>query len=348
MPPHRNTRDRSGRHPGRLGPALVLAILLVPLLVLLGAQKDPGQKKAGSAAPSGKAMPGWTAEAHDGTAFPLVGRHRTLDCRECHVNLVFEGTPTDCEVCHWQRRQDDRYQLRLGARCADCHTPQSWKKVDPALWSHEAETGFRLGGVHRALDCEACHGAGGFEPRPTDCVACHEADYLEAREPDHVQAGFPTNCPGCHDERAWSRASFSHGSFTLQGRHASLDCSACHGNGVYAGTPTDCASCHLDDYDRASDPDHRAAGFPTTCDACHLPSHSSWGQAAFAHEFPITSGRHAGLSCTDCHTTSSYQQFDCLDCHAHERSAMDAEHQGRAGYSYSSLACLTCHPHGNA
>ncbi|NOR13993.1 MAG: hypothetical protein GQ545_12135, partial [Candidatus Aminicenantes bacterium] len=36
----------------------------------------------------------WTAESHDQTNFPLVGKHRTVSCQECHLNGVFEGTPT--------------------------------------------------------------------------------------------------------------------------------------------------------------------------------------------------------------------------------------------------------------
>ncbi len=84
----------------------------------------------------------WTAATHDRTNFPLIGKHRTVECRDCHVNLVFEGTPTSCEACHWERRQDDRYGLRLGAHCADFHTPHEWKSVPPNKWDHVTDTGF--------------------------------------------------------------------------------------------------------------------------------------------------------------------------------------------------------------
>ncbi|RPJ03222.1 MAG: hypothetical protein EHM31_01520, partial [Candidatus Aminicenantes bacterium] len=90
----------------KAGPlAAVTGGLLFTILLTLGAAKSPGQvKQAGSQAV--KAGQEWTVESHDRTNFPLTGKHRTLSCRECHINLVFEGTPTDCEVCHWQRRQD--------------------------------------------------------------------------------------------------------------------------------------------------------------------------------------------------------------------------------------------------
>ncbi len=473
------------------GLIVLVAGAVVPLLLVLGAQKGTGQEKAVGAA-AAKPAQEWTAESHDKSNFPLVGKHRTLGCRECHLNLVFEGAPTDCEVCHWQRRQDDRYGLRLGMRCADCHTPQSWKKVDPSKWSHETDAGFRLEGIHRTLDCEACHGSGGFAHRPTDCYSCHQSDYQRTREPNHVESGFPTTCSDCHSQRAWEGASFNHTGFVLKGRHASTACADCHKNGVYAGTPTECAACHLADYNGTTDPNHRSAGFPLDCTechgdsadgwggaddshtaftlsgshasaacsdchkngvysgtspacaACHLadfngttdpnhssagfpldctgchgtsangwtgagfthtafalsgrhasaacsdchkngvyagtspacaschladyngttdPNHSSagfpldctgchgtsangWTGASFVHDFPIQSGHHGGLACSECHRTSDFRSFSCLECHAHDKTDMDSEHRGVTGYSYNSQACLACHPRG--
>jgi hypothetical protein len=328
------------------GSIILLAGALLPLLLVIGAQKGTGQEKAAGTA-AVKPVQQWTVESHDRTNFPLVAKHRTLSCRECHVNLVFEGTPTDCEVCHWQRRQDDRYALRLGTRCADCHTPQSWKKVDPAKWSHEADAGFRLEGTHRTLDCEACHGSGGFAPRPTDCLSCHRSDYQGTREPNHAEANFPTDCLTCHNQRGWTGARFNgHAGFELRGRHASAACSDCHTNGVYTGTPTDCAACHLVDYNNTTDPVHKAAGFPLDCAECHGNSASGWAGASFVHNFPIQSGRHSGLACSDCHKTSDYRVFDCLGCH--EQSGTTSRHQDVTGFQYSSPACYACHPQGSA
>ena len=330
-----------------MGPALVLAGTVLVSLLVLGTQKGTGQEKASGNTQAGKPAQEWTVESHDRTNFPLTGKHRTLSCRECHLNLVFEGTPTDCEVCHWQRRQDDRYGLRLGTRCSDCHTPQSWKKVDPAKWSHETETGFRLEGIHRTLDCEACHGSGGFAPQPTACYSCHEADYLGTREPNHAEAKFPTDCTECHNQRSFESASFAHTSFPLQGQHAQASCTDCHKNGVYEGTPSDCASCHIDAYNGTTDPNHKTLGFALDCSQCHGTTASGFNGASFAHDFPIQSGRHSGLSCSDCHRSSNVQSFSCLDCHAHQQSDMNSQHQGITGYQYTSQACYACHPQGS-
>ncbi len=324
-------------------PALALAgAIIIPLLLVLGAGPGAGQEKAGAAAKPSRIGRQGTTESHDRTNFPLVGKHRTLACRECHSNLVFEGTPTDCEVCHWERRQDDRYALRLGTRCADCHTPQSWKKVDPGLWSHETNVGYRLEGIHRTLDCEACHGSAGFSARPTDCFGCHEADYRGTREPNHVQAGFPTTCPSCHSQRSWSDASVAHTGFVLQGRHATAACTDCHINGVYQGTSTECVSCHLANYNSTTDPNHRAAGFPTDCATCHGTSATGWSGADFAHTGFVLQGRHATAACTDCHINGVYQgtSTECVSCHlANYNSTTDPNHR-TAGFPTD---CASCH-----
>ena len=334
------------RTPKRSVTALAAAgAVLIPLLLVLAARPGRGQDPP----PTGqgaKVAREWTAESHDRTNFPLVGKHRTLSCRECHLNLVFEGTPTDCEYCHWIRRQDDRYSLRLGTRCSDCHTPQSWKKVDPALWSHAVNVGFPLVGVHRTLDCEACHGAAGFSARPTDCYGCHTADYQRTTDPNHGQAGFPTDCSQCHSQRSWEDASFDHSGFPLQGRHAAASCSQCHPNGVFQGTSTACVSCHLADYNATTEPNHRSAGFPTDCASCHGTSATSWSGAAFDHPFPITSGRHAGIACSECHQTSDFRVFTCLGCH--DAASTNSHHSEVTGYSYNSQACYACHPRGTA
>jgi len=234
----------TNRTPKRSVTALAAAgAALVPLLLVLAARPGRGQDPpaAGQRSRIGRE---WTVESHDRTNFPLVGKHRTLSCRECHVDLVFEGTPTDCEYCHWIRRQDDRYSLRLGTRCSDCHTPQSWKKVDPALWSHAVNVGFPLVGAHRTLDCEACHGSAGFSARPTDCYSCHAADYQRATEPNHVQSGFSHDCTICHGPAptSWAAGAFDHPFPIRSGRHAGFACTDCHPTSDFR--VFNCLGCH--------------------------------------------------------------------------------------------------------
>jgi hypothetical protein len=280
---------------------------------------------------------------HNQTSFPLDGRHRDLPCESCHRQGIYKGTPARCFDCHWTRRQDDRYRLQLGAQCELCHRTISWTAV---RWDHAALTGLALGVAHQRLSCQSCHAARNtFRITQTSCVACHQRDYQATTMPNHLAAGFPTTCEGCHRPGdATFHSGFNHAAvFTLVGVHATQTCTRCHGTGVYKGTPTTCVGCHLDVYTRTANPNHAAAGFPTTCDSCHRNTDTSWAQGRFNHRFPITSGPHR-VTCSQCHTGGNVQAFNCLSCHG--RSETDGHHRSIAGYRYDSLACYSCHPNG--
>jgi hypothetical protein len=207
---------------------------------------------------------------------------------------------------------------------------------------------FALVGVHATQACTACHRNNVYKGTPRDCYGCHRTAYDRTTSPNHAGAGFPTTCDSCHSASSstWS-ASFDHNRFfVLAGRHLSAACSSCHKNNVYRGTPRDCYPCHQAQYDRTTSPNHRAAGFPTTCETCHRNSDASFNQGRFNHTwFPITSGKHAGRACVECHTDpNNYKVFSCTICH--DRAKTDSKHAGRAGYRYDSAACYSCHPTG--
>lgn len=284
----------------------------------------------------------WTVESHDRTNFPLVGKHRTVTCRECHLDGVFEGTPTACEACHWERRQDDRYKLQLGIHCADCHQPFTWKHVAPNNWNHEMGTGYPLEGIHRTLDCVECHAEGNFRGTTADCFGCHEKDYSDSRNPDHVAAGFSTACQECHFNSTWQGARFSHDFYPLTGQHAMATCSDCHSSGQYQGLPSECVFCHQADYDRAQEPDHRGSGFPTDCEACHGTDAITWEGAVFTHtKFPLK-GKHRQANCSDCHSNGQYEGLPsvCVFCHLEDYlKAKDPDHK-QLGFHTD---CEVCH-----
>jgi hypothetical protein len=206
---------------------------------------------------------------------------------------------------------------------------------------------FPLKGKHQTAVCTDCHTGGQYSGLSPECFSCHQEEYNGASDPNHQQAGFSTDCVPCHGTEAvtWSGAVFDHNQFfRLQGAHTNLDCNACHVQGY--DLPSDCYGCHRQDYENARDPNHQTAGFPTNCETCHFSTHVTWGQAVFDHQFPITSGDHSNLSCTDCHLTANYQVFSCIDCHEHNKADMDDEHGDVNGYSYNSQACYSCHPSG--
>jgi hypothetical protein len=285
----------------------------------------------------------WTVETHDNSNFPLVGKHRVTSCRECHLGLVFEGTPRECEACHWERRQDDRHQLRLGIRCGDCHTPYSWKNVVPNKWNHVSATGYPLEGVHRTLDCVDCHGEDGFDRSRVACFDCHDEDYTEARNPDHQAAGFPIQCQLCHfNQNAWSGAVFSHDRFLLKGVHKTTNCSACHSSGQYEGLSAECVFCHLDDYNRADDPDHKKSGFPTDCVVCHGTSANTWEDGKFSHTAFQLVGQHKVAQCSDCHPDGKYAgtSQDCVSCHLDDYNSADDPDHKTLNFPTD---CVVCH-----
>jgi hypothetical protein len=56
----------------------------------------------------------------------LVGHHTGLECKKCHGNGVYKGTPTACIACHADK---DKHQGANGTDCGICHTPEDWGKI---------------------------------------------------------------------------------------------------------------------------------------------------------------------------------------------------------------------------
>ena len=285
------------------------------------------------------------------STFPLVGVHATQTCTACHKAGVYRGTSRDCYGCHKPQydatRSPPHASSGFPTTCDSCHraTDATW---DLGRFDHNST--FPLVGVHATQPCSACHGTGVYRGTARDCYGCHKPQYDATRLPPHASAGFPTTCESCHraTDATWDLGRFDHNSkFPLVGVHATQPCSACHGTGVYRGTPRDCYGCHRPQYDASVNPNHRVLGFPTTCDSCHQPTDTTWQQGRFNHtQFPLT-GPHAGRPCNACHTNpSNFATFTCFTCH--DRGNTDSHHRGIAGYRYDSLACYACHPQGRS
>jgi hypothetical protein len=299
----------------------------------------------------------WTAKFdHATTAFPLVGSHATAQCADCHKNNVYKGLPSTCYSCHaanYTATTTPPHQASgLGTDCASCHSASS------ATWGGKfdhATTGFPLNGSHAAVPCLTCHKNNVFKGLPSDCNSCHGTDYAKTVNPPHQASGFGTDCVTCHGTGALNWAgSFNHTqtSFPLTGRHVGVACTQCHVNSVFKGLATTCVSCHQQDYNASTNPNHATSGFPTTCETCH--STSGWTPSTFNHtsSFPITAGSsHAPgrwTACSDCHTSASnFRVFECINCHAHDKTTMDSKHRNNSKYTYVSTACYSCHPRGN-
>jgi hypothetical protein len=288
---------------------------------------------------------------HDQTKFKLEGQHRQVNCKTCHLSLVFTGLGTDCISCH----TDIHYQT-VGPECSRCHTPNSW--IVTNITAIHQVSRFPLVGPHVTADCYACHPSESllrFEPLGVSCYDCHKDKYLATTSPNHVQSNYPTTCEECHLMTSfdWTGANINHSFFPLTGGHA-IDCNLCHTTGVYGKIPAECVSCHQADYNATNDPNHASLQFPTDCALCHSLN-PGWKPAQYTEHdnqfFPIYSGSHNGTwtSCADCHTTpGNYTLFSCIDCHEHSNKAdVDNKHNEVGGYSYNSQACYECHPTGS-
>ena len=255
---------------------------------------------------------------HSRTAFPLTGRHQGVPCGTCHVNGVYDGTPTSCVACH---ASDDVHNGQFGSSCASCHTTSGWAG---ATFNHNS-TAFPLTGRHTSATCVQCHANGVYDGTPTSCVACHTSD-------DAHNGQFGSNCGSCHSTNGWAGATFNHNStsFPLTGRHTSATCTQCHVNGVYDGTPTSCAACH-------GPPSSHPGFYGSDCTDCH--NTSDWSvRYSGSHTFP-TSHHGSGSRCTTCHT-DSFNDYTCYNCHDPARTQRQHE-------EISDLSnCAACHPKG--
>jgi hypothetical protein len=311
---------------------------------------------------------------HASTGFPLTNSHATVACNLCHISNDYSlfVAPTACGTsgCHltdWQNTNAPPHSAAGStfavANCSTCHTTVSWTT---ATFDHST-TGFALTGLHVSpspTPCAACHINNNFTLNSTACYGCHTTDWqntatLGGTVPNHITAGFPTDCSICHSTANWTTSTFNHATttFPLAGAHTTTACALCHTNGNYSGTlPTTCDGCHDPLYQSTatlggSVPNHVTLSYPKTCDSCHTTV--AWTGAVFNHSttgFPLT-GAHTTVACNLCHTTSNPPPTDCYSCHTAEwqsttnlggqvpnHLATDASAIGIAP-----AACSTCH-----
>ncbi len=130
--------------------------------------------------------------------------------------------------------------------------------------------------------------------------------------------------------------------FLLDGAHIRVNCSSCHVQGQFRGTPRDCALCHRQG-ERA--PGKPVMHIPTTikCDSCHRTV--SWTPSVFRHDISqgvliaSCSGCHNGVTATGKNSLHLITSAACDSCHATKAWIP-------AGYSHALVVpgtCATCH-----
>ena len=128
---------------------------------------------------------------HTMTNFPLTGKHMLVECRKCHLTVVFKEAKPDCASCH---EKQDVHKHTLGSGCETCHNTRDWRNWD---FDHD-NTNFKLTGKHKDLKCIDCHNV----PVKTKvvlastCVRCHDKD-------DRHDGAFGLQCERCHIGTNW-------------------------------------------------------------------------------------------------------------------------------------------------
>jgi hypothetical protein len=213
---------------------------------------------------------------HENTSFPLRGQHRYAACRQCHVDLHFKGTTTDCFGCH-KRDYESAVALNhttagFPTQCTECHAEDasSWL----ASFDHD-RTHFPTRGMHATLPCSTCHARNQFRGIASECVSCHRREYLATTSPNHATAHFGTDCATCHRALTWQPASLfphdqyfpiSSASTHRPGRWNT--CADCHANQANYAT-FECINCHTHNKSSTDSIHRNRSGYQFVSSACY-------------------------------------------------------------------------------
>jgi len=276
----------------------------------------------------------FSVEEHGKTRYPLVGKHADVACAKCHIpkgkETVYHVPFAACTDCHKDEHKGQFAGQPHQNRCDDCHTPAAWKPSSFTLEAHN-RSHFPLKGAHVAIPCSGCHLPKGvdtaYHPPAANCVDCHQNP--------HGPMAAAIHCENCHSVLTWKeRRRFDHNQtdFPLLGRHAAVDCLACHKpvleKGVrtvaFKGATKDCAGCHADIHAGQ----FQASGNESVCARCHTVI--SWKATEFDHS------RHSTFRLDGAH-----QKVPCQMCHNQHRIV-----DGRPVVVYKGTPreCKQCHP----
>jgi hypothetical protein len=331
-------------------------------------------------------LPGFDHAAE--TAWALEGKHAQTACDKCHAKeKLRDGRQAvryrlgyqKCRDCHADPHVDPKAakgSFVAQMDCRECHAPTGWALIDKGGAGAGAKsggggfdhdrTGFPLRDRHTEVLCTGCHD--GRKPLPQTCSGCHQ-DAHGGRQ--------GAACAECHTARDWkdtaTLARHQRTRLPLTGRHAQIECAACHRRAddrTWSGAPAECFACHEADYRRTDiHPVHAPADptdkpLPRTCGQCHRTD--SWTPAAIVPDtltvrggarsaapkghdarFAISFGKHRGAPCESCHVSEKPdRRVSCTGCHEHGAAALRRQHGKPVGTAAS--ACLACHPGGGA
>ena len=272
---------------------------------------------------------------HQQTDFPLLGKHKQVNCASCHqldgqtnaANVFADHRGKDfhnCVACH-----EDVHDSKFGTDCKQCHTEESFFKIKNLDKFDHNRTEFPLLGKHAAVDCKQCHETRLTDPvAHTNCMDCHE-DFHEGQ---FVSINTtPVDCKACHNVEGFQPSLFTiekhnEGPFPLTGAHLATPCASCHlqeKEWTFRNIGSACIDCHQDIHKGFLSQQY----YPdNACTSCH--STEAWTSVSFEHDdtgFALE-GKHEVISCTACHqpeveeVSTSHLAFtgletNCVSCH---------------------------------
>lgn len=190
---------------------------------------------------------------HNKTDYMLEGKHQDVDCAKCHTSDSYldEIEFANCSSCHDDFHDGIMLEYDKERDCAACHSEEGFDLSLYTIDDHNNSV-FKLEGAHLATPCIACHlksETWEFRNIGSSCVDCHEDVHARQFEKNNM-----VKCSSCHSSNSWNITNFNHDStnFPLDGKHAEVDCSACHKEGlfndqeviIYKIPSYQCSDCH--------------------------------------------------------------------------------------------------------
>ena len=227
--------------------------------------------------------------------------------------------------------------------CSSCHQEDTWKVNILKVKFDHSQTGFKIVGQHKTVNCRSCHESLVFKDaaKNTTCFSCHK---------DVHQNSVGFDCAKCHSPETWSVKNINElhqmSRFPLLGMHMNADCISCHKQFSSLNfTPSGiaCYDCHAKEFKSTVNPNHVASGFSTDCQDCHSITAGNWAAGTFAHDFFPLVGGHKISNCFACHAQGSDFKglsTNCYSCHKKDFEATTNPNHVKEKFSTD---CKSCH-----
>lgn len=291
---------------------------------------------------------------HNKTHFPLLGKHKSLTCKQCHKEEVVNGKTrqgfknlryANCNACH-----KDVHDNKFGQDCKKCHQESSFKVIKSGNAFNHDKTDFPLLGQHRLLECKQCHKSGNMT-KPLKHGKCSDCHKDEIHKGEFAVNGKSPDCSSCHNNDGFMPSTYTlerhdNSQFKLSGAHEATACIACHkkdGSWHFRNIGKNCVDCHKNEHQGFISEKFYAQA---NCIDCH--NESNW-RAVYQFDHNRTNfkldGKHAELACRECHYAKNAQgvrvqkfaglSTECAACHK-DQHAGQFEVDGKTD-------CSRCH-----